>query len=86
MRIRLTPFGGDYLRVHWRIGGENHYFFPSCVMGSQFSVFLTAVYRLYEEEEIRHTHWPQKLHDFKHEYPHNRDDKKHLLTSIIHWD
>ena len=86
MRIRLTPFGCDYLRVHWRIGGENHYFFPSCVMGSQFSAFLTAVYQLYEEEKITHTYWPRRQLHFKHEYPYERSDKKHLLTSTVYWD
>ena len=50
MRIRLTPYDYDYLKVHWRIDGDNYYFFASCVMGSQFSAFLSAVYNLYEEE------------------------------------
>lgn len=86
MRIRLTPFGCDYLRVHWRIGGDNHYFFPSCVMGSQFSAFLTAVYRLYEEEQIKHTYGPQKHLRFTHEHPYERKDKKHLLSSTVYWD
>ena len=86
MRIRLTPYDCDFLRVHWRIGSDNHYFFPSCVMGSQFSAFLTAVYRLYEEEKITHTYWPRKHLHFKHEYPHDRQDKKHLLTSTVYWD
>lgn len=48
-RIRLTPYGADFMRVHLRIGGDNHYFYPSCVMGDQFSAFLTAVYCLYNE-------------------------------------
>lgn len=86
MRIRLTPFDCDFLRVHWRIGGDNHYFFPSCIMGSQFSDFLTAVYRLYEENGIRHTYRPHKQPRFKHEYPHERQDGKHLLTSTVYWD
>lgn len=55
-------------------------------MGSQFSAFLTAVYRLYEEKNIKHTHWPRKHLHFKHEYPYDRQDKKHLLTSTIYWD
>lgn len=86
MRIRLTPYDCDYLKVHWRIGGNNHYFLPSCVMGSQFSAFLTAVYRLYEEKQITHTYWPRRQLHFKHEYPHDRQDKKHLLTSTVYWD
>lgn len=86
MRIRLTPFGCDFLRVHWRICGDDHYFLPSCVMGGQFSAFLTAVYRLYEEENLQHTYWPRKLKDFKHEYPYSREDKMHLLISTVRWD
>ena len=86
MRIRLTPYDCDFLRVHWRIGGDNYYFFPSCVMGSQFSAFITAVYRLYEEENIRHTYWPRKHLHFNHEYPCERQDKKHYLQSTVYWD
>ena len=43
IRFRLTPLSGDFLRVHWRIGGDNHYFFPSAVMCGQFSSLLAAV-------------------------------------------
>ena len=46
MRIRLTPYDCDMLRVHWRIDGDNYYFVASGVMGSQFSAFLSAVYGL----------------------------------------
>ena len=31
MRIRLTPYDYDFLRVHWRIDGENYYFLASGV-------------------------------------------------------
>ena len=52
MRIRLTPYYYDYLKVHWQIDGDNYYFLASCVMESQFSAFLSSVYSLYEEEDI----------------------------------
>lgn len=67
-RIRLTPLGGDFLRVHWKIGGDNHYFFPSCVMGSQFSAFIEAVFRLYEEKDIDHI-FCGKLYGFEYDGP-----------------
>ena len=86
IRIRLTPCDCDFLRVHLRIGGDNHYFYPSCVMGSQFSAFLTAVYHLYEENNIKHTYWPRKINEFKHEYPYAREDQQHLITSALYWD
>ena len=54
IRVRLTPIGADFMRVHFRIGGDNHYFYPSCVMGDQFSSFLTALYCLYNEEYDYH--------------------------------
>ena len=86
MRIRLTPCDYDFLRVHWRICGVYHYFFPSCVMGSQFSAFLTAVYRLYEEEKFTHVSYSRKTRYFNHEYPIERQDNMHLLTTSVFWD
>lgn len=86
MRIRLTPFDYDFLRVHWKIGGNNHYFYPSCVMGSQFSAFLTAVFLLYEEQDITHSYGPKKTRNFSHEYPFERQDNKHLKQSKVFWD
>lgn len=49
IRIKLTPFGADFLQVIWDIGGDHHVFYPSAAMGGQFSLFLDAVYSIYDE-------------------------------------
>lgn len=86
MRIRLTPYDYDFLRVHWRIDGENYYFFASGVMGSQFSAFLSAVYSLYEEADQSHHLHSKYNKNIKHEYPHNREDKRYYSEAKILWD
>ena len=86
MRIRLTPFDCDMLRIHWRIDGENYYFIASGVMGSQFSAFLSAVYDLYEEEDQSHYLHCKYNKNIIYEYPHNREDKKYCIKSKITWD
>ncbi len=86
MRIRLTPFDCDMLRIHWRIDGENYYFIASGVMGSQFSAFLSAVYGLYEEEDHSHYLHCKYYDNISHEHPHNREDKKHCFNTSITWD
>ncbi len=86
MRIRLTPCSGDFLRVHWRINGDNHYFRASGVMGSQFSAFLSTVYGLYEDEDQSHYLHCKYNKDITHEYPHEREDKKHYFKTSVSWD
>lgn len=86
MRIRLTPCNGDFLKVHWRIDGENYYFLASGIMGSQFSAFLSAVYGLYEEKDHSHYLNCKDNDDIIHEYPHNRKDKKHFFKTSVSWD
>ena len=86
MRIRLTPFDCDMLRIHWRIDSENYYFIASGVMGSQFSAFLSAVYDLYEEEDQSHYLHCKYNKNIIYEYPHNREDKKYCIKSKITWD
>ena len=65
IKVKLTPIGADFMRVHFRIGGDNHYFFPSCVMGDQFSSFLTAVYYLYNEgcdyHQLHNRQWKRRF-------------------------
>ena len=85
MRIRLTPFGGDFLRVHWRICGDNHYFFPSGVMGSRFSYFLAAVYGLYDDYGQSHSRNCRGL-GFKRDYPSLREDGKYYFENTVFWD
>ena len=86
MRIRLTPYDYDYLKVHWRIDSDNYYFLASCVMGSQFSAFLSAVYGLYEEED--HLHYLHTKYDrnITHEYPYRREDGRYKTEAKIFWD
>ncbi|MBQ5834919.1 MAG: hypothetical protein IIW37_02540, partial [Bacteroidaceae bacterium] len=56
-------------------------------MGSQFSAFLEAVCRLYEVEGFPHKyHRLRDARKFEHQYPYEREDKKHLLTSRVVWD
>ena len=86
MRIRLTPFDCDMLRIHWRIEGKNYYFLASVVMGSQFSAFLSAVYGLYEEEDHSHYLHCKYYDNISHEHPHNREDKKHCFNTSVTWD
>ena len=86
MRIKLTPYGCDMLRVHWRIDGENYYFHASGVMGSQFSAFLSAVYGLYEEKDQSHYLHCKYYDSITHEHPHNREDKKHQFKTSVTWD
>jgi hypothetical protein len=89
-RIRLTPCSADHMRVHFRIGGDNHYFYPSCVQGDQFSSFLTAVYCLYNEGyEYHYLHnrqWKRRFGVEPWEYPWE-DGKENYYKSIpIAWD
>ena len=90
MRIRLTPFDCDMLRIHWRIDGENYYFIASGVMGSQFSAFLSAVYGLYEEED--HSHYLHTKYDrnITHEYPYICEDRcedgRRKTEAKVFWD
>ena len=89
MRIRLTPIGADFMRVHFRIGGDNHYFFPSCVMGDQFSSFLTAVYCLYNEGYDYHRlHMRQWKRRFGVEFqiPSEENGNRYFKSIPISWD
>lgn len=86
MRIRLTPYDYDYLKVHWRIDGDNYYFFASGVMGSQFSAFLSAVYSLYEEADRSHHLHNKYNKNVTHEYPHNCEDKRYHSEAKVSWD
>ena len=85
MRIRLTPYDYDLLRVHWRIDGENYYFLASCVVGSQFSAFLRAIYCLYEEKGQPHYLHSKYDKNITHEYPSHREDKRHQFSAKIFW-
>jgi len=89
-RIRLTPLGGDIMKVHFRIDGDNHYFYPSAAMGDQFSSFLTALYCLYNEENNCHTYPPRmkywKHPLFQHQFPCQRNDGLYSISIPIRWD
>ena len=90
-RIRLTPCDGDFMRVHLRIGGDNHYFYPSCVMGTQFSSFLTAVYSLYNEgydEHRLHRRYTWREEDVYKtwEYPWQDGKDSYYKEIPVSWD
>lgn len=90
IRIRLTPWDGDFMRVHFRINGDHHYFYPSCVMGDQFSVFLTAVYCLYNEGPGTHylhgKRWKRGFDAGVWEYPSNENGNHYYKSIPIFWD
>ena len=90
IRIRLTPCGADFMRVHFRIGGDNHYFYPSCVQGDQFSSFLSAVYCLYNEGcEFHNLHkrqWKKRFGVDLWEYPWEDGKDSYYKSIPISWD
>ena len=89
IRVRLTPIGADFMRVHFRIGGDNHYFYPSCVMGDQFSTFLTAIFCLYNEDyEYHQLHMRQWKRRFGciFETPNEENGNRYFKSIPIPWD
>lgn len=85
IRFRLTPLSGDFLRVHWRIGGDNHYFFPSAVMCGQFSSLLAAVYSLYSEKSDDHTNCRRQFKRYKVQWS-ERKPRTWCVSSSVWWD
>lgn len=89
IRVRLTPIGADFMRVHFRIGGDNHYFYPSCVMGDQFSSFLTAVYCLYNEgydyHQLHMRQWKRRF-GCVFETPTEENGNRFFKSIPIQWD
>ena len=89
IKVRLTPIGADFMRIHFRIGGDNHYFYPSCVMGDQFSSFLTAVYCLYNEEyDFHQLHMRQWRRRFGcvFEVPSEENGNRYFKSIPLVWD
>lgn len=84
-RIRLTPCDCDCLRVHIRIDGDNHYFYPSGVMGSQFSAFLWAVFCLYDEENWSHFFYRRNSKECKVEKS-SENHREITVTTEVDWD
>lgn len=89
IRVRLTPIGADFMRVHFRIGGDNHYFYPSCVMGDQFSSFLTAIYCLYNEgydhHQLHMRQWSKRF-GCVFELPTEENGNRFFKSIPISWD
>ena len=89
IRVRLTPIGADFMRVHFRIGGDNHYFYPSCVMGDQFSSFLTAVYCLYNEgydyHQLHMRQWKRRF-GCVFEHPNEENGNRYFKSIPLRWD
>ena len=89
IRIRLTPIGADFMRVHFRIGKDNHYFYPSCVMGDQFSSFLTAVYCLYNEgydyHQLHNRQWKRRF-GCEFRTPNEENGNRYFKSIPVSWD
>jgi hypothetical protein len=89
IRIRLTPIGADFMRVHLRIGKDNHYFYPSCVMGDQFSSFLTAVYCLYNEgysyHQLHSRQWKRRF-GCEFQTPSEENGNRYFMSIPVSWD
>ena len=89
IRVRLTPIGADFMQVHFRIGGDNHYFYPSCVMGDQFSSFLTAVYCLYNEgydyHQLHMRQWKRR-YGCEFQAPSKENGDRYFRSIPILWD
>ena len=89
IRVRLTPIGADFMRVHFRIGGDNHYFYPSCVMGDQFSSFLTAIYCLYNEgfdyHQLHSRQWKRRF-GCEFQTPNEENGHRYFKSIPITWD
>lgn len=89
IRIRLTPIGADFMRVHLRIGKDNHYFYPSCVMGDQFSSFLTAVYCLYNEgydyHQLHNRQWKRRF-GCEFQTPNEENGNRYFKSIPVSWD
>ena len=83
IKIRLTPFDADFVKVQMKFGDERQDFFLSNIMGDRFSSFLWAVFCLYEEED--NGHWLCFKHDkeTKREF---RKDGTYLTTARLFWD
>ena len=86
IRIRLTPCDIAVLRVHWRLCGDNLYFYPNGDCGGQFSSFLTALYCLYTEENDDHMWIKRWNKDFVHEYPPIGEKSMHTLKTFVKWE
>ena len=82
IRIRLTPCSSDFIKVQFKINGVVNDFYLSGVMGSQFSSLLTAVYCLYEEEDLEH--W--RFRRYSHELKRDCKDGQESTKAEIFWD
>jgi len=89
IRVRLTPIGADFMRVHFRIGDDNHYFYPSCVMGRPVFFFLTAVYCLYNEgydyHQLHMQQWKRRF-GCVFEPPTEENGNRYFKSVPVSWD
>ena len=86
LQIKLTPIGADLLKVQMRIDGTRREFLLSGVLGSQFSSFLTALYCLYEEEDLEHWHYRRRNRNLKRERDTRTIDGNYTASAELHWD
>ena len=86
LQIKLTPIGADHQKVQMRIDGTRREFFLSGVLGSQFSSFLTALYCLYEEEDLEHWHYHRRNRNLKRERDPQRNNGNYITSAELIWD
>lgn len=88
IRIRLTPCGADFQKIQMRIGGDHHTFWPSAVMGGQFSNLVTAVYCLYNEGSDDHTNCRRSIRLYQHGWDRDCEtgNEVHAITTKVQWD
>ena len=55
--MRLVPYGAGWTDVYLTIGGDEHYFIISNVVGDQFSDLLSILYRLHPDHRSEETMW-----------------------------
>ncbi len=86
LQIKLTPIGADFQKVQMRIDGSRRDFLLSGVMGSQFSSFLTALYCLYDEEDLEHWHYLRRSHNLKRERSPERNNGNYTTVAELYWN
>lgn len=55
--MRLVPYGAGWTDVYLTIGGDEHYFIISNVVGDQFSDLLSILYRFHPDHRSEETTW-----------------------------
>ena len=83
IKVKVTPVGGDFQQIKFKIGEDFHEFWPSAIMNMQFSQLIAAIYYLYNDcHEVQV--WYSDKRMFSHDY--DSVSKRHILSSRVLWD